>query len=67
MTKQEIEERKAELKSKIAEAKTTEELEELRKDVEAINSEVPDEEPKAEEPAEEVKKQLKKNKKATTS
>lgn len=64
MTKQEIEERKAELKTKIAEAKTSEELEEIRKDVEAINSEVPDEEPKAEEPAEEVKEEIKEEPKA---
>lgn len=55
MTLQEIEERKKELKAKIDEAKTSEELQELRSEVEAINAEVPDEEPKAEEPAEEVK------------
>lgn len=59
MTIQEIEERKTELKEKIAEVKTSEELEEVRKDVEAINAEVPDEEPKADEPAEEVKEEPK--------
>ena len=60
MTTQEIEERKKELASKIQDAKTTEELEELRKNVEELNNEVADEEPKAEEvkaeePVEEVK------------
>lgn len=51
MTTQEIEERKKELAGKIQDASTTEELEELRKAVEEINSEVPDENdpPKAEE------------------
>lgn len=44
MSLKEIEERKKELQSKIAEAKTKEELEELRNEVEAINKEVPDEE-----------------------
>lgn len=44
MTLQEIEERKAELLNKIAEAKTQEELEELRSEVEAINKEVPEQE-----------------------
>lgn len=50
MTKQEIEERKKELYKKIAEAKTQEELTELRNEVEAIEKEVPEqEEPKQEE------------------
>lgn len=51
MTTQEIEERKKELAGKIQDASTIEELEELRKAVEEINSEVPDENdpPKAEE------------------
>ena len=40
MTLKEIEKRKAELLNKIAEAKTLEELTELRKEVEAINKEV---------------------------
>lgn len=44
MTLKEIEERKAELLSKIAEAKTQEELTELRSEVEAINKEVPEQE-----------------------
>lgn len=44
MSLKEIEERKKELQSKIADAKTKEELEELRNEVEAINKEVPDEE-----------------------
>ena len=57
MTVEEIVERKKELFTKIDEAKTTEELEELRKDVEAINNEVPDEEEKAEEVKEEVKEE----------
>lgn len=42
MTLKEIEKRKAELLNKIAEAKTQEELTELRKEVEAINKEVPE-------------------------
>ena len=71
MTIQEIEERKAELKQKILDAKTSEELEELRADIEEINAEVPEEEkaeevkeeePKAEEPAEEVKEEIKEEK-----
>lgn len=49
MTLKEIEERKAELLNKIAEAKTQEELTELRSEVEAINKEVPQEEQKPEE------------------
>ena len=53
MTIQEIEARKKELEEKIDEAKSSEELEEIRKDVESINNEVPDEEPKAEEEEEE--------------
>ena len=44
MTAQEIEERKAELLEKIAEAKNEEELAELRNEVEAINKEVPEQE-----------------------
>lgn len=44
MTLKEIEKRKAELLNKIAEAKTQEELTELRKEVEAINKEVPEQE-----------------------
>lgn len=44
MTLKEIEERKKELLSKIAEAKTSEELEELRNEVEAISKEVPEQE-----------------------
>lgn len=43
MSLKEIEERKKELQSKIAEAKTKEELEELRNEVEAIKKEVLDE------------------------
>ena len=48
MTIEEIEARKSELLGKIDEAKTTEELEELRKDIEAIKSEIPDEDEKQE-------------------
>lgn len=44
MTLQEIEARKAELQEKIAEAKTKEELIQLREQVEAINKEVPEQE-----------------------
>ena len=47
MTKQEIESRKKELQAKIDEAKTQEEIEELRKEIDSINAEVP-EEPKKE-------------------
>lgn len=47
MTKQEIESRKKELQAKINEAKTQEEIEELRKEIDSINAEVP-EEPKKE-------------------
>lgn len=49
MTLQEIEARKAELLSKIAEAKTQEEIAELRSEVEAINKEVPEQEEKEQE------------------
>ena len=49
MTIQEIKERKKELAGLIQDAKTSEELEELRKQVDEINAEVPDEEPKVEE------------------
>ena len=44
MTLKQIEERKAELQSKINEAKSQEELEELRSQVEEINKEVPEKE-----------------------
>ena len=53
MTIQEIEERKKELAGAIQDAKTNEELEELRKQVEEVNAIVPEEEPKAEEVKEE--------------
>ncbi len=46
MTKKEIEERKTELLNKIEEAKTQEEIAELRSEVEAINKEVPEQEDK---------------------
>lgn len=49
MTLKEIEERKAELLTKIAEAKNEEELKELRSEVEAINNEVPEQEKKEQE------------------
>ena len=51
MTIQEIKERKKELAGLIQDAKTSEELEELRNQVDEINAEVPDEEPKVEEKA----------------
>ena len=54
MTLKEIEERKAELLTKIAEAKNEEELKELRSEVEAINKEVPDQEEKEQEEKEEI-------------
>ncbi len=58
MTLKEIEERKAELLNKIAEAKNQEELSELREQVEAINKEVPEqEETKTEEKSEEISKE----------
>ena len=57
MTLKEIEERKAELLNKIAEAKNQEELEELRNEVEAINKEVPDQEEKVKEKPEEISKE----------
>ncbi len=44
MTAQEIEERKKELAGKIQDANTTEELEELRNEVEEVNAEVPEQE-----------------------
>jgi len=53
MTIQEIDERKKELAGAIQDAKTNEELEELRKQVEEVNAIVPEEEPKAEEVKEE--------------
>lgn len=49
MTLKEIQERKAELLNKIAEAKTQEEITELRSEVEAINKEVPEQEEKGQE------------------
>ena len=49
MTLKEIEERKAELLTKIAEAKDEKELKELRSEVEAINKEVPEQEEKEQE------------------
>ena len=54
MTLKEIEERKAELLTKIAEAKNEEELKELRSEVEAINNEVPEQEEKEQEGNEEI-------------
>ena len=62
MTQKEIEERKAELLNKIAEAKTQEEITELRSEVEAINKEVPEqEEVKTEEKSEEISKEEERN------
>lgn len=52
MTAKQIEERKAELLNKIAEAKTQEEIAELRNEVEAINKEVPVQEEKEQEDGE---------------
>ena len=46
MTQKEIDEKKAELRKKLEEASTTEELQELRSQVEEINKEVPAEEEK---------------------
>lgn len=58
MTLEEIEKRKKELLNKIAEAKTQEELEELRSEVEAINKEVPEqEETKKEEKSGEISRE----------
>lgn len=57
MTLKEIEERKAELQAKIAEAKNQEELEELRTQVEAINKEVPEQEEKEQEDNGEISKE----------
>lgn len=58
MTQKEIEERKTELLNKIAEAKTQEEIAELRSEVEAINKEVPEqEEVKTEKKSEEISKE----------
>ena len=62
MTAQEIQERKKELAGKIQDAKTTEELNELREEVESINAEVPEvvpEEVPAETPVEEPKEEIK--------
>lgn len=58
MTLKEIEKRKAELLNKIADAKTQEELTELRKEVEAINKEVPDSEEKKEKISKEEERNL---------
>lgn len=58
MTTQEIEERKTELAEQIDNAKTVEEVEELRKAVEDIKEQVPEEEPKAEEEKEEVAEEV---------
>lgn len=58
MTQKEIKERKTELLNKIEEAKTQEEIAELRSEVEAINKEVPEqEEVKTEEKSEEISKE----------
>lgn len=57
MTIQEIEERKKELAGAIQDVKTTEELEELRKQVEEVNAIVPDEEEKEPQKVEEVKEE----------
>ena len=57
MTLEEIEERKKELFNKIAEAKTQEQLEELRKEVEAINKEVPEQEETKQEENEEISRE----------
>lgn len=54
MTLKEIEARKAELFNKINEVKSEEELAELRKEVEAINKEIPEEEKQEEKNAEEI-------------
>ena len=48
MTLKELEVKKAELRKKINDAKTEEELEELRKQAEELNKEVPDKEEKQE-------------------
>ena len=53
MTLAEIEERKKELAGKIQDAKSIEELEELRNSVDALNNEIPDDEEKVEEKVEE--------------
>ena len=62
MTAQEIEERKKELAGKIQDAKTTEELEELRSEVEEVNAEVPEQaqppEAKTEEVTEEASEEV---------
>lgn len=60
MTREEIQERKAELTKLVEEAKTSEELTQLREDIEKINAEVP-EEPQ-EEKVEEVKEEVKEEK-----
>lgn len=54
MTLKEIEARKAKLFNKINEVKSEEELAELRKEVEAINKEIPEEEKQEEKNAEEI-------------
>ena len=58
MTTQEIEERKKELAEQIENAKTVEEVEELRKAVDDVKEQVPEEEPKAEEVQEEVAEEV---------
>lgn len=70
MTAQEIEERKKELAGKIQDAKTTEELEELRNQVTELNAEEPDDDKKeepanAEEPAPAVQEEPKAEPQAT--
>lgn len=62
MKRKDIEARKAELDEKIDEAKTTEELEEIKKEVEAIKEEVPEEEEKVEEVKEEKEEEEKEEK-----
>lgn len=62
MTLQEIEERKKELEEKINDAKTVEELEEVRKAIDEINTVVPEEEKAEEEKAEEIKEEVEEEK-----
>ena len=54
MTLKEIEARKAEIFNKINDVKSEEELAELRKEAEAINKEVPEDEKKEEKKSEEI-------------
>ena len=58
MTQKEIEEKKAELLTKISEAKSEEELTELREEVDAVNKEVPEEENQKEEITKEEERDL---------